>query len=83
ERDWYDAEATGIAMPGYFDPGISQWVDLESGAALSSTEISSLRHYQMQITYDDRVRTQDTQPPGLPRGEGGIFAGITHWEELP
>jgi len=83
EREWYDADGTGTAKPAYFDPGTGQWVALENGAALSSTEIGSLRHYQMKITYDDRVRTQDTQPPGLPRGGGGIFAGITHWEEVP
>lgn len=46
-------------------------------------EIGSLRHYQMKITYDDRVRTQDTQPPGLPRGKGTIFGGLKYWEELP
>jgi hypothetical protein len=84
-RDWYDS-GTGwnkVAKPAYFDPTTDQWVDLETGAALTGTEIGSLRHYQMAITYDDRVRTQDTQPPGLPRGKGTIFGGLRCWEELP
>jgi len=83
ERDWYDDEGTGTARPAHFDSTLDQWVDLESGLALTSDEIASLRHYQMEITYDDRVRTQDTQPPGLPRGKGTIFGGLRNWEELP
>jgi hypothetical protein len=83
ERDWYDDEGTGTARPAYFDSSLDKWVDLESGLALTSNEIGSLRHYQMKITYDDRVRTQDTQPPGLPRGKGTIFGGLKYWEELP
>ena len=83
ERDWYDDEGTGNARPAYFDSSLDQWVDLESRLALTSNEIGSLRHYQMKITYDDRVRTQDTQPPGLPRGKGTIFGGLKYWEELP
>ena len=86
ERDWYDDSETGEAMPAYFDPThepSGKWVDLETGQPLSTYEIDSLRHYQMKMTYDDRVRTQDTQPPGLPRGKGTIFGGLKHWEELP
>ena len=82
ERDWYD-DGTGTARPAYFDSITDQWVDLETGAALTASEIGSLRHYQMMVTYDDRVRTQDTQPPGLPRGKGTIFGGLKYWEELP
>jgi hypothetical protein len=82
ERDWYD-DGTGNARPAHFDPTTDQWKDLETGAALTATEINSLRHYQMAITYDDRVRTQVTQPPGLPRGKGTIFGGLINWEELP
>jgi hypothetical protein len=37
----------------------------------------------MAITYDDRVRTAETQPPGLPRGKSTIFGGLRDWEELP
>jgi hypothetical protein len=86
EREWYDDEGTGEARPAYFDATHSpdgKWVDLETGALLSDTEINSLRHYQMAITYDDRVRTAETQPPGLPRGKSTIFGGLRDWEELP
>jgi hypothetical protein len=83
ERDWYDDSATGQAKPAYFDSIADQWVDLETGAALTGVEINSLRHYQMVITYDDRVRTLETQPPGLPRGNGTIFGGLRSWKEIP
>jgi hypothetical protein len=83
-RDWYYPDGTGDARPAYFDPATDQWVDLKTGDALTSTEINSLRHYQMAITYDDRVRTQETQPPGLPRGgDGNIFGGLRFWQEIP
>ena len=85
QRDWYNPDGGGLARPAYFDPtiGSGTWVDLETGILLSATEISSVRHYQMKVNYDDRIRSSDTQPPGLPRGEGIIFNGITNWEELP
>jgi hypothetical protein len=83
ERDWYDDSTTGQAKPAYFDSIAGQWVDSETGDALTSTEINSLRHYQMMITYDDRVQTLETQPPGLPRGNGTIFGGLRSWQELP
>ena len=57
--------------------------DLETGEELSDAEVNSLRHYQMAITYDDRVRTQETQPPGLPKGKGTIFGGLKYWQEIP
>jgi len=82
-RDWYDDDKTNNAKPAYFDSSTSQWISIEDGRALTSAEISTLRHYQMTINYDDRIRTQDTQPPGLPRGVGTIFAALTDWEELP
>ena len=83
DREWYEDEATGDARPACYDSSTDQWVDLQTGAALTGTEINSLRHYQMAITYDDRVRTHTTQPPGLPRGKGTIFGGLISWEELP
>ena len=84
-RDWYNSDGTGEAMPAYFDPSVGggEWVDLGTGAVLSATETESIRHYQMQVSYDDRVRTLDTQPPGLPRGQGAIISGLRDWEELP
>ena len=90
-RDWYDAEVGSgrgygrgrtEARPAYYDPDTGQWIDLEDGSVLSSSEIDSLRHYQMKVDYDARVRDIGTQPPGLPKGAGTIFNGITRWEEL-
>ena len=49
---------------------------------LSSSEIDTLRHYQMKVDYDARVRDVATQPPGLPKGKGSIFNGVTRWKEL-
>jgi hypothetical protein len=74
ERDWY-SKWNGfefIARPARYNDATSQWVDSETGAVLTTTEISTLRHYQMIVNYDDRVRSPDTQPPGLPRGDGAI-----------
>jgi hypothetical protein len=84
ERDWYKPTGGGGTRPAYFDPSTDQWVDLKTGTALTANEINSISHYQMAISYDDRVRTQETQPPGLPRAkEGIIFSGLKFWEELP
>jgi hypothetical protein len=82
ERDWYTS-GDGTPRPARYDRTTNQWIDSETGVVLTSTEISTLRHYQMIVNYDDRVRTQETQPPGLPKGTGTIFAGLTKWEELP
>ena len=59
-----------------------RWVDSETGAILTSSQTSTLRHYQMIVNYDERVRSPETQPPGLPRGIGKIFTGFSDWEEL-
>lgn len=83
QRDWYSADITGSARPAYFDTDTNQWIDVDDGSVLTAAEINSLRHYQMIVNYDDRVRNPETQPPGLPRGGGNIFNGITNWEELP
>ena len=82
-RDWYSPDGTGDAKPAYFDTSTGQWIDTNDGSVLTATEINSLRHYQMIVNYDDRVRNPETQPPGLPRGGGTIFNGVTNWEELP
>jgi len=81
-RDWYDPDGTGQSRPAYYNQALGQWIDIADGLALSPSEINSLRHYQMIVDYDERVRSVDTQPPGLPRGPGIIFSGITYWEEL-
>ena len=83
QRDWYSVDGTGSKKPAYFDTDTNQWIDTNDGSILTASEISSLRHYQMKVNYDDRVRSSETQPPGLPRGGGTIFNGVTNWEELP
>jgi hypothetical protein len=79
-RDWYTN--TGKARPAYYNTSTNKWVDTETGAELTTAQINTLRHYQMIVNYDSRVRNQDTQPPGLPRGGTKIFAGFSNWEEL-
>jgi hypothetical protein len=85
QRDWFTKG--GKATPAFFDPTIGEsgaWVDPETGVALTANEIKSLRHYQMAITYDDRIRNLETQPPGLPIADGGlIFGGLKSWQEIP
>ena len=87
ERDWYTKDGgtgndTKMAAPARYDSTEGKWVDSETGVAISASEVNSLRHYQMIINYDDRVRNSETQPRGLPRGTGKIFAGFSNWEEL-
>lgn len=83
ERDWYDKRvgATTEKKTARYDPKTKKWVNSETSVPLSQTEIGTLRHYQMQINYDDRVRNPETQPPGLPKGGKKIFAGFTEWDE--
>jgi hypothetical protein len=84
-RDWYDRrikKEKTEPSPAYYDPDTGQWIDLEDGSVLSSSEIDTLRHYQMKVDYDARVRDVGTQPPGLPKGAGAIFNGVTRWKEL-
>jgi hypothetical protein len=81
-RDWYDPDGYGRSRPAYYNRSTRQWIDIMDGSILSQNEISNLRHYQMIVDYDERVRKPETQPPGLPKGPGTIFNGITYWEEL-
>ncbi len=84
ERDWYTMGSGRSAenKPARYDSQTGTWLDADSGAALNATQISTLRHYQMIVNYDERVRNQETCPPGLPRGGTRIFAGFSNWEEL-
>ena len=80
-RDWYTKGGTAAAAR--YDAAANKWVDAATGTQLTLTEIGTLRHYQMILNYDDRVRDQKTQPPGLPRGGGTkIFDGFSNWQEL-
>jgi len=87
ERDWY-TEGSGYYskdkparfVPEYGEPG--HWVDAETGIPLSQTQIDTIRHYQMVVNYDGRVRNPESRPPGLPRGGVKIFGGFSNWQEL-
>jgi len=73
--------------PAYFDLEAGEggaWKDVEDDHILAEEELGLLRHYQMKVTYDERIRDPETQPPGLPQGygSGSIFAGFTDWEEI-
>jgi len=70
--------------PTYFDPESASWTDVQDDLPLSEEELDHLRHYQMKVTYDERICDPETQPPGLPQGygTGSIFSGFTHWEEI-
>ncbi len=81
ERDWYTN--SGTARPARYNSATGIWVDSRTGTALTATQVTSIRHYQMIVNYDDRVRSSETRPPGLPMGNGTkIFAGFSNWEEL-
>ncbi|MGA2093296.1 MAG: hypothetical protein ABSH16_07830 [Sedimentisphaerales bacterium] len=83
-RDWY-TKTTGMTstpQPAIYDPVLGKWRDAGTNTPLNTTQVSTLRHYQMIINYDDRVRSKETRPPGLPRGGAKIFAGFSNWEEL-
>jgi hypothetical protein len=84
ERDWYTkvSGTTSTPKPAHFDTATGQWFDAETKTSLTSTQIGTLKHYQMIINYDDRVRSPQTQPPMLPRGTSSIFAGFSNWEEM-
>ena len=86
-RDWFTRitpDGRSHAMPAYYDHATGLWMDAPvNGNQLTESEKDSLRHYQMIVKYDERVRDVETQPPGLPKGPGIIFSGITYWEELP
>jgi hypothetical protein len=86
ERDWYTVtpgDDYSEKRPARYDRATNKWYDSVTEVELTSAQLDTLKHYQMIINYDDRVRSQDTQPPGLPRGKGTIFEELTNWEELP
>jgi len=88
DRDWYTKGGTGSNYrPCRYDTATGKWVDAKTGTVLTAGETgtggSKIRHYQMIINYDDRVRNRSTQPPSLPRGVGLIYSGLSNWEELP
>jgi hypothetical protein len=84
ERDWYTRGSghSAVRRPARYDPATGKWYDSIDGTELTSTQISTIKHYQMIVNYDERVRNRSTQPPGLPKGVGLIFSGLSNWEEL-
>ncbi|MBN1391919.1 MAG: pilus assembly PilX N-terminal domain-containing protein [Sedimentisphaerales bacterium] len=80
ERDWYTKGSE--RRPARYDPATGKWYDSRDGTELTEPQIGTIKHYQMIVNYDDRVRSRQTQPPGLPRGVGLIFSGLSNWEEL-
>lgn len=79
-RDWYTG--SGGDRSAWYDPSTNRWRDVLTSAMLSSSQTNTLRHYQMTVKYDERIRNQSTQPPRLPRqqsGAGSLYGGITRW----
>ena len=83
-RDWYTG--SGGDRSAWYDPSTNRWRDVLTSAMLSSSQTNTLRHYQMTVKYDERIRNQSTQPPRLPRqqsGVGSLYGGITLWSLNP
>jgi len=84
---WEDVWVSDGWSPAYFDLEAGEngaWKDIGDEHILVEEELDHLRHYQMKVTYDERIRDPETQPVGLPQGygSGSIFAGFTDWEEI-
>jgi hypothetical protein len=79
-RNWYTSGTT--AKPASYNSSTGKWVDTQTGTALTASQVAQMRHYQMIVNYDERVRNPDSRPPGLPTGGTKIFAGFNKWEEL-
>jgi hypothetical protein len=95
-RDWYHYAVTNgtgrnqvirfYTNSAWFNPSSNRWQDVVSGALLSSAQTNTLRHYQMIVKYDERIRDPRKQPPGLPglqTGTNGIYKEIYDWELNP
>ncbi|MEI6166327.1 MAG: hypothetical protein WCS52_03960 [bacterium] len=83
-RDWYTGSSGDRSA--WYDPRTNRWLDSLTGTMLSSSQTNTLRHYQMTVKYDERIRNQSTQPPRLPRqqsGVGSLYGGITQWSINP
>jgi hypothetical protein len=94
-RDWYTTTTTShtrrknhsadhltAGAPARYVPASTKWVDWDTGQELSSTSRGNLRHYQMILKYDDKVRNRETQAPHLPIGGAEIFNSFESWREL-
>jgi hypothetical protein len=97
-RDWY-TNAVVVTNPttgrlstnysarsAWFDPSTNRWRDVVNTNVLSPAVTNTIRHYQMIVKYDERIRNQSTQPPGLPglqSGTNGIYQKIFDWKLYP
>jgi len=86
KRNWYKPKGSKSyrAAERVKEGGTWKWKDIGNGTVLSISEIKGLRHYAMQVEYDDRIRDAATALSGLPKLPAGtIFAGMTSWAEIP
>jgi len=95
-RDWYQYSITNgsgqnrvitwFTNAAWFNPSSNRWQDVVNGNLLLLSQTNTLRHYQMIVKYDERIRNQSTQPPGLPglqSGTNGIYQKISDWKLYP
>lgn len=100
-RDWFDLETivnkktVKTPWPAVYDPVARQWTCVDKSYTtrqLTSSEGSSLRHYQMVVAYDDRIRNPLRQPPGLPQQPDDpsevysasiVYSGFVKWDAWP
>ncbi len=78
----YDGERRPAVQVYDDSSGTWVWEDTLTGEILSAWELSSRRHYAMQVVYDDRIRDFAARLTGLPVGDGTIVIGISGWEEI-
>lgn len=92
-RDWYTKDGekrpARYVLEDFDGDGSKEWdwVDALNYQdsiilKLSDAQKAGMRHYAMEVGYDDRIRSAGTQMRGLPLGNGKIFAGIKSWKEI-
>ncbi len=82
QRDWYtytDEAGTEERRAAVYDSSSSSWKDSETGDEVAAADV---RHYAMQVEYDERIKNSELQVEGLPKGNGDIFNGLDLWEEV-
>lgn len=78
---WKDA-ITGVELTQNQIEGYSYISGYDRRGRPIIVTVPGMQHYAMRVEYDDRIRDAATQMPGLPRGNGTIFAGENGWEEI-
>lgn len=100
-RDWFDLETivnkktVKTPWPAVYDPVAGQWKCVDKTGTtrqLTTSEWSSIRHYQMVVTYDNRIRDQRMQLQGLPQQPDDpseiyspsiVYSGFVKWDAWP